>query len=71
MLAEMPLVVYIDESGDHHLDKIDPDFPVFVLVLAITDRDEYIDRIIPAFNRVKFRFFGSEAVIFHSYEIRK
>jgi hypothetical protein len=70
-MSSMPLVVYIDESGDHHLEKIDPAFPIFVLVLAVTDRDEYIDRTVPAFNRVKFRFFGSEAVIFHSYEIRK
>jgi hypothetical protein len=67
----VPYVVYLDESGDHDLTKINPHFPIFVLVLAVIDQAEYIDTIVPAFNWVKFAFFGSEAVIFHSYEIRK
>ncbi len=67
----MAFIVYLDESGDHDLTRINPHFPVFVLLLAVIEQDDYIDRIIPAFNRVKFAFFGSEAVVFHSYEIRK
>lgn len=28
-------VVYVDESGDHSLASIDPDYPVFVLTLCV------------------------------------
>ena len=28
-------VVYVDESGDHSLERIDPDYPVFVLALCV------------------------------------
>lgn len=32
-------VVYVDESGDHSLASIDPDYPVFVLALCIFTSD--------------------------------
>ena len=31
------LYIFMDEAGDHSLDKIDPDFPVFVLVMIACD----------------------------------
>ena len=43
----MPLVVYLDETGDHSLELIDKDFPLFAVVLLIVDQTEYIQRIIP------------------------
>src|SRR5260370_1202780 len=27
----MPKILFLDESGDHSLDKIDPQYPIFVL----------------------------------------
>src|SRR5207237_9438378 len=31
----MPLMVFLDEAGDHSLDPVDKDFPVFGLVLLL------------------------------------
>lgn len=67
----MPLVVYLDETGDHSLELIDKDFPVFGVVLMICDIDVYIDRIVPAVCRLKFDYFGHEGVVLHSREIRR
>lgn len=67
----MPVVVYLDETGDHTLEVVDQDFPVFVLCLLICDTQQYTDQIVPAFFRLKFEYFGHEAVILHSRDIRK
>lgn len=67
----MPLVVYLDETGDHSLELIDKDFPVFGVVLLICDTEVYIQRIIPAVCRLKFDYFGHEGVVLHSREIRR
>ena len=37
----MPVVVYLDETGDHSLEVVDQDFPVFVLCLLICDTQQY------------------------------
>jgi hypothetical protein len=67
----MPLIVYLDETGDHSLELVDPGFPVFVLTLLVCDTDAYANQIVPAFYRFKFQHFGHEAVILHSRDIRK
>ena len=38
------LYIFMDEAGDHSLDKIDPDFPVFVLVMIACDVTCYSER---------------------------
>lgn len=63
--------MYLDETGDHSLEPVDPDFPVFVLVLLICDVQKYREQIVPAFYRLKFDYFGHEGVILHSRDIRK
>lgn len=35
-------LVFVDESGDHNLVTIDPQFPVFVLLFAILRKDDYV-----------------------------
>ena len=67
----MPSVVYLDETGDHTLEAVDQDFPVFVLCLLICDTTKYVEHIVPAFCRLKFDYFGHEGVIIHSRYIRK
>lgn len=64
-------VVYLDETGDHSLAKIDSDFPVFVLTMVIVDDNEYIEKVVPLVNRLKFDYFGHEGVVLHSRDIRK
>ena len=67
----MLVVVYLDETGDHSLEKEDPNFPVFALTMLVCDRTEYCNRIMPAFHRLKFDYWGHEGVILHSRDIRK
>src|SRR3989304_5170799 len=67
----MPVIVYVDETGDHTLELVDKDFPVFVLVLLICDTEKYTGQIVPAFYRLKMDYFGHEGVIMHSRDIRK
>lgn len=64
-------VVYADESGDHSLTSIDPEFPVFGLAFCIFDKVEYVDSIVPEIQRMKFAFWGHDSVILHESDIRK
>jgi hypothetical protein len=63
--------VYVDESGDHGLTSINPQYPVFVLVFCIVHKPTYITTIVPSFQRLKFEFWGHDGVVLHSHEIRK
>lgn len=67
----MPLLVFLDEAGDHSLDPVDKDFPVFVLAFMMCEDSEYADVIVPAFTRFKVNYFGHDGVILHSRDIRK
>lgn len=64
-------IVFADESGDHGLVSIDPQFPVFALVFCVFAKSAYTDEIEPAFRRLKFKYFGHDAVVLHEREIRK
>lgn len=64
-------IVFVDESGDHELRAIDPDYPVFVLLFAIFSKEGYRTHICPGIQKLKFDFWGHEEVIFHEHEIRK
>lgn len=64
-------IVYVDESGDHGLAEINPEYPRFVLAFCIFRIDDYAERIVPAVERLKFEFFGHDMVVLHEHEIRK
>jgi len=64
-------IVYVDESGDHGLDPINPDYPVFVLAFCLIDKQDYCEVVVPAVQKLKFRYFGHDMVILHESEIRK
>ncbi len=64
-------IFYADESGDHSLRSIDPSYPVFALALCAFRKDTYCSRVVPKFQRLKFRFFGHDAVVLHEHDIRK
>jgi hypothetical protein len=67
----MPRIVYLDETGDHSLEKEDESFPVFALVMMVCDQEAYEGTFVPMVNRLKFDYFGHECVIIHSRDIRK
>ncbi len=64
-------IIYVDESGDHGLQTLDPNYPVFVLAFCIFHKRYYSDTVVPALKHFKFRHFGHDIVILHENEIRK
>lgn len=64
-------LVFVDESGDHELSKISPQFPVFVLLFCILRKDDYVNQVCPSLQRFKFEFWGHDEVVLHEHEIRK
>lgn len=69
-MSQKRYFLFIDESGDHGLKNIDPDFPIFVLCGALFEEQNYFafrDHI----NEVKESFLPGKEVILHSTDIRK
>lgn len=64
-------IVFVDESGDHSLESINPEWPLFVLCFSIIPVNRYIDAVTPAVRRLKFDTFGHDQVVLHEHDIRK
>lgn len=64
-------IVYVDESGDHGMASVDPQYPVFVLAFCIFHKGVYAAQVAPAVAALKFRHFGHDMVILHEHDIRK
>ncbi|MBH9551852.1 DUF3800 domain-containing protein [Inhella gelatinilytica] len=64
-------IVYVDESGDHGLVSIDPNYPVFVLAFCVFYKGHYSEKVVPALHKLKFNHFGHDLVVLHEHEIRK
>ena len=67
----MTKIMFLDESGDHSLDKIDNSYPMFVLAGCIFDFDYYSTITEQQINILKIKHFGKTDVILRSYDIRK
>ncbi len=67
----MTKIMFLDESGDHSLDKVDPSYPMFVLAGCIFDLDYYSQTVEPSVNKLKIKHFGKIDIILRSYDIRK
>jgi hypothetical protein len=64
-------LVFVDESGDHGLARVDPGYPIFVLAFCLFAKKDYVERIGPALQHLKFRFWGHDEQVLHEHEIRK
>jgi hypothetical protein len=64
-------IVYVDESGDHSLDSINPRYPLFVLAFCVFQKDQYAHQVIPALSSLKIAAFGHDLIVLHEQEIRK
>lgn len=64
-------IVFVDESGDHSMESINPDFPVFVLAFCVLRCDAYVEVLTAKVRRLKFELFGHDQVILHERDIRK
>ncbi|NPT41779.1 DUF3800 domain-containing protein [Paraburkholderia sp. 1N] len=64
-------VVYVDESGDHGMQTLDANYPVFVLAFCVFYKRNYSEKVVPALHKFKFNHFGHDLVVLHEHEIRK
>ena len=46
-------IMFLDESGDHSLDKIDKSYPMFVLAGCVFDFDYYSNEVELKINQLK------------------
>ncbi len=64
-------IVFVDETGDHGLNSISKEFPLFGLAFCVVRKSEYIGTITPALRRLKFQTFGHDIIVLHEHDIRK
>ena len=62
--------LFLDESGDHNLIKIDDQYPIFVLGGVIID-DNYISTLNKKVDMFKQELFGSTDIILHTADISR
>lgn len=63
------MILFLDESGDHCLDKIDPQYPVFVLGGCVVDLDYHENVLSHEFEDYKKSLFGRTDFIIHTADI--
>ena len=64
-------VVYVDESGDHGMQTVDQNYPLFVLAFCVFYKGHYAEKVVPALQKFKFNHFGHDIVVLHETDIRK
>jgi len=72
--AESPFskyIVYVDESGDHGMQTVDEQYPLFVLAFCVFHKRHYSEQVVSALEKFKFNYFGHDQVILHENEIHK
>lgn len=62
-------VMYIDETGDHSLSKIQKSYPIFVLCGIICDEKYHDSQLTQQLSILKKKHFGTEDIILHSKEM--
>ena len=70
----MPLrnkILFLDESGDHSLDVIDPQYPIFVLGGVILDKVYAEEQLESDLNKFKIKMFGRTDIILHTSDITR
>ncbi|HOV39935.1 MAG TPA: DUF3800 domain-containing protein [Spirochaetales bacterium] len=68
-MSDKGITLFLDESGDHSLQKIDPQYPVFVLGGLIVNNEDLLSIIEPEIKEFKKSFFGREDIILHTADI--
>ena len=64
-------VIYVDESGDHSLQPVDRNYPIFVLDFCIFQKTSFANVLVPKVQAFKFAHFGHDIVVLHERDIRK
>ena len=64
-------VLFLDESGDHNLKVIDPQYPMFVLGGIIADMDYAEGPMTQALSQFKLDVFGRDDIVLHTADITR
>jgi Protein of unknown function (DUF3800) len=64
-------VLFLDESGDHNLSVIDPQYPMFVLGGVIVDKDYADGPLTQELNIFKSALFGTANIVLHTADIAR
>ena len=64
-------VLFLDESGDHNLVTIDPQYPLFVLGGVIMDLDYAKEVVEPELGKFKKKLFGTDQIHLHTADITR
>jgi hypothetical protein len=64
-------ILFLDESGDHDLAKIDPQYPIFVLGGIIVEQAYAEGELTCQLNAFKRALFGTENIILHTADITR
>lgn len=65
------LLLFLDESGDHSLIKIDDQYPMFVLAGVMMDRDYHDTDAAKIMNDLKQSLFDRTDIILHTADISR
>jgi hypothetical protein len=65
------LVLFLDESGDHSLEKIDSQYPVFVLCGVAMEETYHDGGATDALNDFKRKLFGTREIILHTLDFTR
>ncbi|OGX16191.1 MAG: hypothetical protein A2166_06700 [Omnitrophica WOR_2 bacterium RBG_13_41_10] len=68
---ENRLILFLDESGDHSLTKIDPQYPMFVLAGCLFESGYYEKTVIQEISIFKKELFGHSKIILHTDDITR
>jgi len=63
-------VVYVDESGDANW-TVSAEYPLLCLNYCLFEKEHYLADLIPRFNRLKFKYWGSDNIVLHERDLRK
>lgn len=64
-------IMFLDESGDHNLEKIDKSYPIFCLAGCIVEFDYYNQIFEKEVDALKIKHAKTRNIILRSYDIRK
>jgi hypothetical protein len=64
-------VLFLDESGDHNLAVIDPQYPLFVLGGVIVDKEYAEGELTERLDRFKRELFGRTDIVLHTADIAR
>jgi hypothetical protein len=66
---ENNLILFLDESGDHNLTKIDPQYPIFVLAGCVFKPGYYNETAVSRIESLKEELFETKEIILHTEDI--